>query len=124
QSGGTDGTTAVVAFRLRQIERIFAFDIAGRDIIAECVADDFCIPINYEDEFRFGHTPTRVAPNSNFAIRSHHSPTSRFKEKLRPFGIVHPRIKHGSPAFVRFFPASFPAPFIRDASRPNLLSPD
>src|ERR1700678_4226572 len=124
QNGWTERTAAVVHLGLREIKRVLSFDIAGRNIITKGVPDDFCIPINDENEFRLRHTPTCVPTNSDLAVGSDNPPTRRFKEKLRPLGVVDSRIKHCSPTFLGFFAAAFPAPLISDTSCPNLLSSD
>ena len=62
QRGGDDearaeGGALVVNFRLRQIEGIFALDVARAHVIAERVAEDFSGGIDRKREFGLGHVP-------------------------------------------------------------------
>ena len=54
-----------VNLRLRQIQQVFAFDVARTHVVADRVADDFAMAIDDERQFGFGHVPLGVLANAN-----------------------------------------------------------
>ena len=67
---GPRGARAVVDFGLRQVERVFAFDVSAADVVADRAADDFPAGVQRECEFGFGNVPGRVLAQPNGLARA------------------------------------------------------
>src|SRR6185312_9412512 len=56
---------AVIDLCLRQIERVFAFDVTRAHVVADGVASDLAAWVEQQRQFRLGHRPLRIGSNAN-----------------------------------------------------------
>src|SRR5690606_35864065 len=65
QNAGPEREALIVGFRLRQVERVLAFDVARAHVVADRVADDLAAPVHGQHELGLRHAPLRIAPHAH-----------------------------------------------------------
>src|SRR5690606_17534582 len=68
-----DRAAAIIDLRLRQVERVFALDVARRHVVARAVTDDLHVPVQHQRELRLWHVPAAVFANADAHARPHHA---------------------------------------------------
>src|SRR5262249_18841337 len=107
---------------LRQIERVFAFDVAGAHVIADGVADQFEPGREHECKLRFGNAPAAVAADVYWLPGPDDPAWRRLEEEFGTRRRIHQVVESGGAD--RFTFAGLLAAFVGDASRPDLLPVD
>ena len=112
----------MVSFGLRQIQEIFAFDVARTHVVADGVADDFSARIHHQRQFRLRHVPFGVAPDADGFAGADDFLRQRFEENFRPFRRIN--LVVGGGAEIGFLHARGFAAQISHARRPDFLPLD
>ncbi len=90
--GRAEGAAAEKYLRLRQVERVLAFDGAGGDIVADCVAGDLAEGVDDERDLGLGHVKGRVAADGDGLAVPDNSPGGRLVKQLRARRVVDPLV--------------------------------
>ena len=83
-----EGRAAGVDLRLRQIERVLAFDVARAHVVADRVAEDRAARVDRQRQLRLGHVPLRIGADPHRSARADDAVRRRLEEQLRPVRVV------------------------------------
>src|SRR5262249_6840474 len=117
-----EGAAVVVDLRLRQVERVFALDVAGAHVVADGVADDLEPRRQYQRDLRLRHRPAAVVTNPHALAGADYAIGGRLEEEFRPFRRVHQVVKLGGAGGLAL--ARLAAALVGDAGGPHLLAVD
>ena len=81
------------SLRLRQVQRIFALDVAAAQVVADGVADHGTVAGDGQRQLGFGHDPPRVAAQVHRDAGTNDAIRRRLEEQFRPLGIVDPVVE-------------------------------
>ena len=112
----------VVDLGLRQVERIFAFDVAGAHVVADRVAKDAPAAVDRQGQFRLRRVPGGVRADAHRAAGGGGGARAPLVEQLRPLGGVDAVVEAAAPRLLRFGHACVAAAVVGDAGAPDLLA--
>src|SRR5262249_24260783 len=84
----SQGAAGIVDFRLREIKRVFPFDVPRAHVVADGVTDDLQLGREDERQFRLRDAPLRILANSYPRAGTHHAMGRAFEEELGPRGAI------------------------------------
>ena len=117
-----DGAGAVVDLGLREVEEVFALDVARAHVVADGEAGEFAAGIEHEGQLGLGHVPLCVGADANLVAGADGLFGHGFEEEFRPGRVIHAVV--GGGAEVAFLHAGGLAAEVGDAHGPDLLPVD
>jgi hypothetical protein len=112
-------TRAVVHLRLRQVQKILAFDVARAHVVADRTAGNLAARVQHECQLGLWHAPAGIAPDADGVAGGHDFLGNRLEKDFRAIGVVHPVVRRC--AEVGFFHARRFAAQVGHARRPHFL---
>ncbi len=116
--------TRGVDFGLRQVERVFALDVARTHVVANRVAEDVAGLVDGQRHFRLGHVPVRIAADAHLRAWPHDALRGGLEENFRTWGIVDAIVKGAAAGVLGFIDAGVAAAQVGDACGPYFLVAD
>ncbi|MEY5026965.1 MAG: hypothetical protein RLZZ244_2493 [Verrucomicrobiota bacterium] len=124
EDSGAEGAAVAPDLGLGEVERIFALDVPGAEIIGDGVSEDFPVGIECECKFRLGNVPAGVGAQAHGFARGDDAVRSGFEEEFGPFGEIHAVVEGPAAGVLGFLHPGVARAQVRYARRPDLLGSD